>query len=170
MQTAKEYCFNKRSTVFDVIIQILLSTLICYGFIKLADHLLIALLISSVPGYLLYLQYNVTKVVRQYNKLDADKQIRISEDRLILTMVQGNVTTLVNSNEIERVELYESKDLDKFSRYNYIIIYTSNNKRILITSFTIPLLVYDKPLEYFLRKKKRTYFKKSFNLIDTGKL
>jgi len=59
--------------------------------------------------------------------------------------------------------------MGKFGKYDYMVIYTIDDKKILITKFTVPSLLYDKIIETFLSKVPRVYFKKQFNYIDQQK-
>ncbi|HTE01516.1 MAG TPA: hypothetical protein VK668_19650 [Mucilaginibacter sp.] len=105
-------------------------------------------------------------IIHQFNKYDAGKKVVISDDRSIFTLVDKSSVVTINNSDVEKVELYEQKSLGKFGTYSYMIIYTNDRKKLLVTQFTIPRLAYDNILQSFLRKKSRFYFKKTFNYID----
>ena len=170
MREAKEYSFKSQGELWALLFILPFLAIISYATFKLINHPLVLLLVMSIPGYILYLQYHTTRIVFQYSKYDKGKKILISADRLSLTMMQNDITTVIHYEDVDKVEIYESENLGKFGGYRYIIICTNDQRKILITSFTIPLLMYDKGLEYFLRKKKRVYFKKRFNYIDVDKI
>ena len=170
MREAKEYAFKSQGELLSLLFILPFLAIIIYGIFKLINHPIALLVVMPIPGCMLYLQYHTTRIAFQYSKYDKGKKILISADRLSLTMTQNSIKTVIRSEDVEKVEIYKATSLRRFGSYEYIIIYTNDQRKILITNFTIPLLIYDKALEYFLRKKKRVYFKKRFNYIDVDKI
>ncbi|MDB5091199.1 MAG: hypothetical protein JWR09_5193 [Mucilaginibacter sp.] len=87
----------------------------------------------------------------------------------MLAFTHPNYTIEVKKDDVVKVEIYNQKNLGKFGSYNYVVIYTIDQKKLLITRFTVPLLLSDRILESFLSKKPRIYFKKQFNYINEEK-
>lgn len=169
MKTAKEYTYKNKSLIVELSLLIMMTLLVIYIIIKMYQHLFLALIIASIPGTFLYFQIYVVRVLLQFRKYDNGKQLIISEDRTILTCIHQNNTININQTDINRVEIYEQKDLGKFGKYDYMVIYTNAGEQIIITDLTVPLLVFDRIMELFLKKRPRVYFKKQFNFIDSKK-
>lgn len=172
MTIEKRYSFNPRYVIFNIVFTFAIIGIAVWMIIESLLLLinvppLFFLLFFSAIGGLLYLQIKTTLVQWQHYQADKDKEIIISADRLALSLTQGQHRVSINSNDVTKVEIYEGKPWGRFSDFDYIVIYATNNQKIVITQFTVPLLVYDKALEKFLRKKPRAYFKKRFNFIDT---
>ncbi len=168
MKEPKTYQFEKRNMLFDELLTVFLIGVLVYAFISVFPHVLIFLLILSMVGIFPYFQLYVLRINWQFNKYDAGKNIVINADRTSLTVTRGDEITIIGKDDVDRVEIYEQKNLGKFGKYEYIVIYAGQNQ-VLITDLTIPRLIYDRLLESFLSKKPRTYFKKRFNFIDESK-
>jgi hypothetical protein len=170
VKAEKHYCFKPGFIIFESVATFVLGGVsIWIGIVAL--QLLISwpmtvLLIFTVAGALLYLQIKTFLVLMQYYGTDKGKRIVISADRSQLSLSKGSFNLTISNDDVINVEIYEGKPWGRFPDFDYIILYTVNNQEVIITQFTVPLLVYDKILEKFLRKKPRTYFKKRFNFID----
>lgn len=162
------YIFKKRSAFAEGFLVAMLASLVVWGSISVFPNLLLLLLIGAIPSVLGHFQLYVYRITRQFNKYDHGKTITINADRNTLTLTTHDETLVIKKDDVEKVEIYDQNDLGRFGRFEYVVIYTAG-KNILITKFTIPLLVYDKMLESFLSKKPRTHFKKRFNFIDESK-
>jgi hypothetical protein len=169
MKQAKEYAYQNKSIIIEFILTGLMAGLILYIIIKMYLFPLLALLVATIPGTFLYFQIYAVRILLQFKKYDKHKRLIISEDRTRLTCIHQNNTTIINQANVTQVEIYEQTDLGKFGRYSYMVIYTNTGEQILITKFTVPLLVTDRIMELFLRKVPRVYFKKQFNFIDSKK-
>lgn len=169
MKTAKEYQFKSKLLVLEILF-LAISLLPMVSVVAiLFRNPVIMVIVCVLPFALFYLQFYTVCITLQFNKYDQGKKVYINDDRSTLTMVKGDITFIINETDVERVEVYEQNSLGKFGTYNYIVIYTVDDRKLLITKFTVPLLVYDKILEKFLKKKPRVYFKKNFNYIDESK-
>jgi hypothetical protein len=165
MKEVREYNFKSRSVIFELIIFLILAVPTTWLLVSSYRHPLV-LIFALIPGGLLYLQDYVVRITRQFNKYDDRKKITISDDRSTIAIVQGDKRTEIKDVDVEKVAIFEQKSLGKFGNYSYLVLYTTDSQELLITNFTIPLLVYDRILESFLRKKPRVYYKKTFNYID----
>jgi hypothetical protein len=169
MKEPKEYTYEKGKVLLEVLFTIVGAIPMVVLILVSYQNPILALLVALLPGVLLYFQIYTLRITYQFNKYDRGKKIIISEDRLTMTLIYKGNEIKVNSANIEKIEIYEQNSLGKFGTYNYIVIYTNVDQKLLITKFTIPLLIYDKILETYLRKKPRLYFKKTFNFIDEDK-
>ncbi len=169
MKETKEYTYADRSPASDLILLGMMILLMLFIIIKMYQHILPMLLLAAVPGAFLYFQIYGVRISRQFKKYDYGKRVIISEDRDTLTCIKQNNTIVINHADVVRVEIHEQTDLGKFGKYNYMVIYTNPGAQTLITDLTIPLLILDKPMELFLKKVPRVYFKKQFNFIDETK-
>jgi hypothetical protein len=178
MKQSKEYIFKSRNLLYETIftgVVLVLSLFLLLSLFRLVSlhKFPVVLLVNSVffvwASLMFYCKLYTLKITRQFIKYDEGKKVVIDSARTSLTLTQGDKTRTINSDQVQRVEVYEQKYLGNFGRYNYIVIYTVDGERLLITNFTIPLLTYDRILEVFLRKKPRTYFKTRFNFIDEDK-
>jgi hypothetical protein len=171
MKEGKEYLFkNKLSLlVFELIATIITIFLMTVFVVKLYSNPVILLIILILPATLFYFQAYSTYMTYQFIKYDYGKKIIISADRLTLQLTQKEKTITISSFDVDKVELHEQNSLGKFGTYNYLVIYTADHKEILITKFTIPLLLNDRILETFLKQKPRIYLRKNFNCIPQGR-
>ncbi|MGF7077491.1 hypothetical protein [Mucilaginibacter sp. R-33] len=169
MKQPKVYTFKNNKLTGEVIIMAVNVALIIFIVIKVYQHPLIALFLALLPATFLYFQVYVVRVINQFNEYDRGKQLIISDGREVATLIYQDQTLVLNRADLVRVELYEQKDMGKFGKYDYMVIYTIDDKKILITKFTVPSLLYDKIIETFLSKVPRVYFKKQFNYIDQQK-
>jgi len=165
MKEIKEYNFKCRSLIFEFIILAILAVPTIWLLVSSYRHPAVWIF-ALIPGGLLFFQLYVISITMQFNKYDDGKRIIISNDRSTMTMVQHDKSIEINGADIEKVAVFKQKSLGKFGTYSYIVLYTSDSRKLLITNFTIPLLVYDSILESFLRKKSRVYYIKRFNYID----
>jgi len=165
MKEIKEYNFKGRSVIFELIIFSILAVPTIWLLVSSYRQPMV-FVFALIPGILLFFQGYVSRITMQFNKYDDGKRVIISDDRSTMTIIQGSSSAIVENTDIERVAIYEQKSLGKFGSYNYMVLYTSDSKELLITNFTIPLLIYDRILESFLSKKPRVYYKKRFNYID----
>jgi hypothetical protein len=169
MKTAKHYAFKPWLIVFEPVFTTGLIGFFIWFLVKLLPLLsgvapLFFLLFFAALGVVLYVEIKTCLVLRQYYLEDKGKNIIISADRLTLNLSQGNKNLTIHSNEVVKVEIYDGKPWSKFQDFNYLIIYTKNNQRVIITQFTI--WSHDAILGRFLRQKPRVYFKKRFNYIN----
>jgi len=165
MKEAIVYLFKKPNLLFDYIVVIPFGVAMVIFLITLIPHPLALLMTCAVPGVLLFYHVYSIRVIQQFINYDSGKRVEISQDRLILKFTQGDKTITIHSDEVAIVELYEAKELGKITNPSYLIIHTTDGRDLLITQFTIRLLLFDKPLEKFLRKKPRIYHKQLFNFI-----
>lgn len=168
MKTEKVYHFKKcslASEYFIVILNVAL-TLLCIT-MAIINSSVVVLGLLIVPLFFIYFEYLTVKLKTQYNQSDSGKIVTINPDRSMLKIERNGTTTTIENSAIKRVEVYSYKWYSHLiPHYEYVIIYTLNDERILLTNFTIPLLIYDKTFGKFLRKKSRTYFKRTFNYIN----
>ncbi|QEC76364.1 hypothetical protein [Mucilaginibacter ginsenosidivorax] len=175
MDTEKRYTFNPRRLIFESVFTLALVGFAVWFTIKAvllfpATGPLLLFLLFFFTGLIsiLYQQIKTWLVLRQYYQFDKDKTIILSADRLTLNMGKDNLDIHINSDEVVTVEIYEGKPWGRFQNFDYIILYTIDNQKVIITQFTVPLLVHDKVFKKFLRRKPRKYFKKRFNFIDVN--
>ena len=166
MKIAKEYAFKSSGLIFEVIILIITVAPIILLLVYLFSNPVQMLLIGAVPGLFLYFQFYVVCIIIQFNKFDKGKKVVISDDRTKLTLIQDENITEISNKDVEKVEIYDQKDLGRFGQFNYIVIYTVDQKKLLITQFTVPRLIYDNILQSFLRKN-REYILKGESIIST---
>ncbi len=172
--TAKEYTYKSKWLIVDKLVLLLCIVPLLVGIISIYRHPviihpLIFLFVLALPFVPFYFKLNVVRVTTQFDKYDRGKTVIISADRLKLKMIQADNVIEISAADVEKVELYEQKRLGNFAPYNYVVIYTYGGMKLLITDFTIPLLISEKALEKFLRKKPRSHFRKRFNYIDEEK-
>jgi hypothetical protein len=173
MDTAKRYTFNPRRLIFESVFTFALVGFAIWFTVKAVSLfppsgplLLFLLLFFSGLVAILYQQIKTLLVLKQYYQFDRDKTITLSADRLTLNMGQDDLDIHINSDEVVKVEIYEGQPWGRFQGFSYMILHTINKQKIIITQFTVPLLVHDKIFKKFLGKKPRKYFKKRFNFID----
>lgn len=130
------------------------------------DTFIFVLLFFIFLGSLLYIQVNTFFVVLQYYRCDKNKRLVITADGLTLELYQESRNITVNTQDVVNVEIYEGKPWGRFRDFDYLVIYLTNNERIVITEFTIPDLIRDETLENFLHEKPIAYFRKRFNYIE----
>jgi len=177
MKQEKEYIFKERESelpfyIISSSIFLIILGIFCYALFRgplVLSRVMILLLIILLVACVIRLQYYVIRITQQFTKYDDNKIVVISTDRSQLSLMQNDKTIVLNHDEVARVESYEQKYLGNFGSYNYIVIYTNDERQILLTNFTVPLLLFDSMMTKFLRGKPRTYFKKRFNYIDQTK-
>ena len=175
MTEEKEYIFKGRNIAFNIVsssVLLVFSGIFCYALFNgpfVLSRVAALLLIVMFFACVIYIQYYVVRVTQQFTKYDERKSVVVNADRSQLTLFQHDNAVTIANEEVERIESYQQKYLGTFGYYNYIVIYTIDKRQILLTNFTLPLLLGDRILEKFLTKKPRTYFKKRFNYIDETK-
>lgn len=168
MKEGKVYSFRNKSLLllFELISTIISIFFIMIVVVTFYNNPLMLLIILILPATLFYFQAYSAYIMYQFIKYDSGKKVIISADRLTLQVIQKEKEIIINSVDVDKVELYKQNFLlGKFNPYSYLVIYTTDHKEILITKFTIPLLLNDKILEMFLGQKPRIYFRRTFNYI-----
>ncbi|MFB9842544.1 hypothetical protein [Mucilaginibacter ginsenosidivorans] len=166
MKKTKEFVFKKKSIVIEIFALIIFLIGIIFSLIKTHHNPTFFLFASAILAALAYLQFYELYMIRQFNFLDKGKKMIINSDNSKLTITKNGKEISIDRDDVNKVEIFEQKSLGKFGTYNYIIIYTSDFRKLLVTKFTIPLLAYDTALQSFLRKKPRICYRKFFNYID----
>jgi len=163
--SGQDYAFRQKDTVFDTLLVAGLFILNMALPVKIFRVPLALLLIQPPLLYLLFLEYNVLKLIKQYNRTDDGKYVSINTETGTLTVTQYGNTTTITSAEVRLVEVHTTKNLGKFGSFNYVAVITNADDKIILTNFTLPQTISERPLEKFLRGKKRVYFARTFNYI-----
>jgi hypothetical protein len=169
MKETRIYEFKQKGLIFNAIFTFAQVLLIIWVIYKLFWYPFIWPFVILLPAIFLRFQVYEMYMIRQFTRYDAGKKIVVHESRELLTLTQRGTTATISNADVERIECYDQKYLSKFGKYDYMVIYTTDQREILLTDFTVPLLANDSIMMKFLRKKPRTYFEKRFNYIDEAK-
>src|ERR1700744_4166483 len=102
MKQPKEYTFKNRLLIPEVIVTATLAGVMIYIIIKLYHEPFIMLLACSMPGFFLYFNGYVIRIMLQFYKYDKGKKIIISDDRLSMQISRDGNFTTVKKDEVEK--------------------------------------------------------------------
>ncbi len=173
--TDKQFCY--RQSKDNWYYQFLLLAIIgLFGYIEIREifrlttnysglNLVILLIGTLIISTIIYIQYQIIRMRKEYELVDRNKVIIINnKERKIIIRQHSSEMTLTNEN-IESAELFESWNATyPLGLFSFIKLKTKTGENITITGFTIPLL--ESELKSVLKGIKMKYHRQFINRIE----
>jgi hypothetical protein len=103
--------------------------------------LLLLLVFIAIISSLIYILYQIIKMRYEYDTIDRNKEIVIDIAEKKLFIKKDSLETIITSEIIVSVEIYESKIAAyPLGFFEFIKIKTNSGENITITNLTIPLI------------------------------